>query len=158
MAEKTKDLKRPKGISRLLFRLPIWLYRGRMGWLMGERMLLLNHTGRVTGLPRQTVLEVADRDREKGAYIVVAAFGPKTDWYQNLLANPRTTIQVGRRTLSVQAERLPSDTAGEVMLRFAKDHPFEARFAGLIGYQLDGSDADYRALGEALIMVRLMPV
>jgi hypothetical protein len=46
--------------SRTLMRAPIWIYRARLGFLFGSRMLMLEHIGRKTGLPRQVVLEVID--------------------------------------------------------------------------------------------------
>ena len=58
MAKQVKKLEPPQGCSRLLFRAPVWLYRLGLGGLFGKRMLLLNHTGRKSGLPRQAVLEV----------------------------------------------------------------------------------------------------
>ena len=47
----------PRGLACLAFRLPIGLYRLRLGWLLGDR-LLLTHIGRKSGLPRQAVIEV----------------------------------------------------------------------------------------------------
>ncbi|MEV0085192.1 hypothetical protein [Saccharopolyspora sp. NPDC050642] len=61
--EIAKKVRPPKGLSRLLFRLPIHLYRWGLGWLFGSRLVLVNHVGRVTGKPRQVVLEVVSRDR-----------------------------------------------------------------------------------------------
>ena len=52
----------PTGVSRWLFRMPIGLYRLRLGWLLGDRFLLLHHTGRKSGLPRQAVVEVVTRE------------------------------------------------------------------------------------------------
>jgi len=49
-----------KGMLRYLFRVPVYLYRWRLGCLLGNRLLLLTHTGRGTGLRRQTVLEVVE--------------------------------------------------------------------------------------------------
>lgn len=37
---------RPRGLLRLLLRAPVALYRLRLGWLLGGRVLLLSHTGR----------------------------------------------------------------------------------------------------------------
>ena len=42
----------PGKALRLGLRLPIWLYRLHLSWLLGERFLLLTHTGRNSGLPR----------------------------------------------------------------------------------------------------------
>jgi hypothetical protein len=56
----------PTGLSRLLWRAPIWLYRLGLGGLLGSHFVLLNHVGRKSGQPRQTVLEVVDRDERPG--------------------------------------------------------------------------------------------
>src|SRR5215469_3700219 len=42
----------PQGALRRLFRVPVYLYWWKCGWLLGHRFLLLNHTGRRTGLRR----------------------------------------------------------------------------------------------------------
>ena len=42
-------------LRRALFRAPIWLYRLGLGGLLGGRFLLLTHTGRTSGRPRQVV-------------------------------------------------------------------------------------------------------
>ncbi len=157
MPEQIRQLQPPKGLGRLLFRLPIWLFRLRLGWLMGDRMLLLHHTGRKSGLPRQAVLEVVRHDRATDTYVVVAAFGEETHWYQNVMASPDAIIQVGRRRLPVRAESLPAEERGTIIAEFARKHPFEARFVSLIGYRVDGTEADWRALGERLIAVAFRP-
>src|SRR5215212_2285634 len=40
---------KPAGALRLAFRLPIYLYRLDLGWLLGHRFLLLVHRGRESG-------------------------------------------------------------------------------------------------------------
>jgi hypothetical protein len=35
---------------RLMMNVPIWLFHMRLGWLAGDRFLLLTHTGRKSGL------------------------------------------------------------------------------------------------------------
>ncbi len=57
-----KDVRPPSGVSRALFRAPIYLYRLGLGWLFGKRILLLNHIGRVSGKQRQVILEVVEHD------------------------------------------------------------------------------------------------
>ena len=51
-------------MGRRLARAPIWLYRARLGWCLGPRFVLVEHTGRASGKTRQTVLEVIARDGE----------------------------------------------------------------------------------------------
>ena len=96
-----KDVQPPAGFTRLAFRIPIHLFRLKLGWLFGSRLLLLNHTGRVSGKPRQSVLEVAERNGD--SYVVASGWGPTAAWYRNVLHNPNVTIQVGTRTIPVTA-------------------------------------------------------
>ena len=129
MPEKIRELKPPRGLSRLFFRSPILLYRLGLGWLMGNRLLLLNHIGRKSGLQRQAVLEVAHHDQAADTFIVNAGFGEQSDWYRNLKENPDVSIVIGRRMINVKAEFLPEGMGGEVMEAFAKEHPLEARMS-----------------------------
>ncbi|MGH3626024.1 MAG: hypothetical protein ACRDRL_01055, partial [Sciscionella sp.] len=46
---------------RWFVRAPIWLYRARLGFLFGTRLLMLEHIGRTTGERRYVVLEVVAR-------------------------------------------------------------------------------------------------
>lgn len=147
----------PTGPRRLLFRIPIHLYRMRLGWLFGGRMILLNHIGRISGKQRQVVIEVVERTPD-GAYIVCSGFGPRSDWYRNLLKTPDVTIRTGLRTVPVTAHPLTSEEGAEYMARYAPRHPRLARrLARLMGFEVDGSESDYRAVGRQVPFVRLSP-
>lgn len=39
--------------NRRLVRAPVWLYRARLGALLGSRMLMLEHVGRSSGQSRR---------------------------------------------------------------------------------------------------------
>lgn len=158
MPEKIGPSQPPRGLMRFLFRLPIWLYRFRLGWLLGGRFLLLNHIGRKSGQSRQTVLEVVRHDRQTDTYIVASGFGEGSDWYRNLLKRPQVTIQVGSRKLAVVAERLSPPEGATEMVEYARRHPAAARnLARLMGYRVDGSEEDYAELGELIPFVALRP-
>lgn len=149
MPKKLTERKPPSGLGRLFFRAPIWLYRWGLGWLLGKRFLLLNHTGRKSGLPRQAVIEVIARDEPNGHYYVASGYGTKSDWYQNLLAKPEVTIVVGRKKLAATAVPLSPAESGALLLDYARRHPTALKnLARLVGYETDGSEADVRALGE----------
>ena len=148
----------PTGIQRLFFRMPITAYRWRLGWLMGGRFLLLNHTGRKSGLPRQAVVEVVRHDTESDCYVISSGFGEASQWYQNVMVMPDISIVAGRRTLDVHAERLPVDQAQQEMLDYAARHPAAARkLCGYMGFASDGSPETYRKVGEVLPFLRLCP-
>jgi len=152
-----KDVQPPAGVTRFLFRIPAHLYRLRLGWLFGSRLLLLNHIGRVSGKPRQTILEVAEHDGD--SYVVASGWGPTAAWYRNILHTPDVTIQVGTRTMPVTAIPLDKDDGGDVFVRYASRHRSAARYMlpRVLGYSVDGSDADFRAVGQHMPFIRFVP-
>jgi len=158
MVVKISELKRPTGISRFFFRAPIWLYKLNLGWLMGNRMLKLTHTGRVSGQPRQVVLEVVRHDASNDTYYIAAAWGEKSDWVKNIRANPQVKVQVGRRKFNMLAEQLTPDQGELTILDYSQRHSTAMmNLARYMGYQLDGSEADFRELGRMLLLFSLTP-
>lgn len=156
MAVQTHKPKLPSGLSRLLFRLPIYLYKLRLGWLLGGRFLLLNHIGRKSGQPRQAVVEVVRHDPASDTYIIASGFGEKAQWFQNLMQTPDVTIQVGRRKLAVHARRLSPDESADEMAGYARRNGRAARsLSGFMGFEVDGSEEGYRQLGGQLPFVAL---
>lgn len=156
--ERTRRPAPPAGLARLLFRLPIWLYRARLGALLGRRFVLIHHTGRTTGRARQVVVEVVGHDRTTGTVTVASGFGPRAQWYRNLLATPEATIQLGARTIAVHARPLDPEEAAAAMVGYTRAHPRTARrLARFMGFEVDGSEDDYRAVGREVPMVRLEP-
>ncbi len=146
----------PAGWRRLAARLPILLFRAGLGPVFGKRLLLLHHTGRVTGLNRHVVLEVVHYEPSEGSWTVAAGFGPKADWYRNLRAEPKTVIQFGNRHHAVTAQFLSPEEGGEEMARYARRHPATARrLCAFMGLPVDGGEASFRDAGRAIPFVRL---
>jgi deazaflavin-dependent oxidoreductase (nitroreductase family) len=158
MVEKIKEIQPPRGLTRLMFRLPIWFYRLDLGGLLGTRFLLLTHTGRKTGLPRQSVLEVVRYNKASDLFVVAAGFGTRSDWYQNVTANPQVTIDSGGRRIQAIARQLTAEEAGKELLDYHQRYPgMINKLARFMGYRLEGSEADVRALGEMLPMISFQP-
>ena len=157
--EIVKNVRPPSGLSRVLFRLPIHLYERGLGWVFGHRMLLLNHVGRVTGKPRQVVLEVVERDARDGSYVVVSGWGSTAAWYRNVQHTPEVTIQTGRSTVPVTAVPVPTEEGADVMARYGAKHRTAAKFLlpRVMGYKVDGSVADFRAVGRQMPFIRFVP-
>jgi deazaflavin-dependent oxidoreductase (nitroreductase family) len=159
MPEIVKEVEPPSGLARLAFRMPIFLYRIGLGWLLGHRFLLLTHTGRKSGSPRQTVLEVVRFDRETGNYYIAVGFGKHSDWYKNISANPAVTVRSGGDRIQAKAEQLTQDAAGNELVRYAHEHPTTFKeLVTFMGYRVDGTDADIHALGEYVRMFALKPI
>lgn len=150
----------PAGMLRLGLRLPIWLYRVHLGWLLGNRFLMMTHTGRKSGLPRQTVVEVVQHDKATDTYYVVSGWGEKANWYQNIRKTPQVTIHVGGRKFQSKAEFIPVEKAIDNLKAYAQDHPVAFReLSGLFlgEHGKPGSDAPER-IAEKMPMVAFHPV
>jgi deazaflavin-dependent oxidoreductase (nitroreductase family) len=149
----------PKGLSRILYRFPILMYQTGLGILMGKRFLLLEHTGRKSGLPRKAVLEVIRYDETQEAFFVVSAFGDRADWYRNISKEPMVRIQVGWKWMPAHAEGLGLDQTQEEILDYARRHPktFRVLVERLLGYELGESDEDLVDIARKFIVVRISP-
>jgi deazaflavin-dependent oxidoreductase (nitroreductase family) len=117
----------PSGLLRLLLRLPIALYQLRLGWLLGQRFVLLEHVGRTSGKVHKTVVEVIKHDQASDEYYIASGWGKRAQWYQNLLAMPEIMIQAGRRHLNVCAETLPPAEGARILLDYRQKHPLATR-------------------------------
>ena len=152
-----KNAQPPSGLSRAVFRAPIHLYRLGLGGLFGKRILLLTHTGRVSGMPRQVILEVVEHDPTDGSFVVASGWGPTAAWYRNILHTPQVSVQVGRHTIPVTAVPLTAEEGADIFARYAARHRAAARYLlpRLLGFAVDGTEADFRAVGQRMPFVRL---
>lgn len=109
--------------TRWLMRIPIVLYRARLGFLLGGRFLLLEHRGRVSGRRRRVVLEVIGRPF-RGSYLVVSGFGTRAQWYRNIRATPAVRVTTGiRGPRPARASFLAGEEATAALRAYADAHP-----------------------------------
>ena len=117
----------PSGWKASLWRTPIWFYRIGLGDLFGKRFLLLNHIGRVSGQPRQAVIEIVKIDYQTNTYYAVSGFGEKANWFQNIMHTPDVDIQVGRKKISAHAKWLSLEEGETILSDYARHHPTALR-------------------------------
>jgi deazaflavin-dependent oxidoreductase (nitroreductase family) len=83
---------------------------GRVGGMFeGSTLLLLHHTGAKSGTARVNPLAY---NRDGDRYVVFGSKGgapTNPDWYYNLRAQPRTSIEVGTDTIDVVASEADGD-------------------------------------------------
>lgn len=139
--------------TRTLMRAPIWLYRARLGFLFGSRMLMLEHIGRKSGTPRQVVLEVFDHPTPD-TYVVVSGFGTCAQWFRNVRANPTVRVYAsGRPPAPAVARSLDQDEADRALAAYRRRHPRAwARFKPVLEETLGEPVND---TGTALPMIEL---
>ncbi|HEX5505404.1 MAG TPA: nitroreductase family deazaflavin-dependent oxidoreductase [Thermomicrobiales bacterium] len=147
---------------RRAFRVPVYLYRWRLGWLLGHRFVLLTHRGRRSGLPRRTVLEVLRYDPATRECVVVSGYGARADWYRNLRAAPALALQIGRERYAPAHRVLDAEETAREFREYRRRHPLAARlalrwFGAALGLPDDGTAASRRELVARMRMVAFRP-
>ena len=98
---------------------------GRVGGpLAGTTMILIHHIGARSGIER--VCPLACSPQEDGRLAIVASNGGSPthpDWYHNLKANPRITVEVGSKTFTVLAEELDDTARAELWPKLVAEYP-----------------------------------
>jgi deazaflavin-dependent oxidoreductase (nitroreductase family) len=104
-----------------------FLYAIGLGPLIGRIILLLTTTGRKSGMKRVTPLQYEEID---GKFHLGSARGPKSDWYQNIVADNRVEVRVMNRWFNGLAETVadPVRIADFLEIRLQR-HP---RMMGLL--------------------------
>ncbi len=148
----------PRELKAILWRLPIWLYRLHLGALLGHRMLLLTHKGRVSGQPRRAVLEVIQYDQESNTPYVASGFGDKSQWFKNISHTPEVHIQIGNKRFSAFAEHLAVDEAEKIFRDYHARHPNAIKnLSKMIGYQVGDSEEDITTFFRTIPVVVFRP-
>jgi deazaflavin-dependent oxidoreductase (nitroreductase family) len=91
---------------KVLFKSPITLWRLGLAPIFDWIIMLVTQWGRNSGLPRHTMIEY---HRLNGVKYAACAFCPKSDWYKNILADSRVTIQTSDGIQSAKAVRVTDD-------------------------------------------------
>jgi deazaflavin-dependent oxidoreductase (nitroreductase family) len=144
-------------LLRRLFHAPIPLFHRGWQGVLGRRFLLLIHTGRNSGLRRETVLEVVEY-REGPEVVVMSAYGRKADWLRNIEAGPDPEVIVGRDRFIAAHRVLGPDEALRVVADYESRNRLIAPVVRLVlsrflGWNYGASDADRRRLVGQLPLV-----
>lgn len=112
----------PRGIARL----PIPMFRSGLGFVLGRRLVMLEHVGRSSGLRRYVVLEALERDDQ--GLVIVSGYGRDAQWYRNVLAHPGVRVWTGfRRGVPATARPVPGDEVPARLERYREQHPRAAK-------------------------------
>ena len=148
---------KPAGFLKWAYNLPRFLYRWRLGWVLGHRFLMVTHLGRKSGRERQTVLEVVHYDPEIRECVVAAAYGSRSDWYQNIHVHPALVVQVGRECYTPQQRDLSPEETLFFMREYQRHHPRAFRQFMHLLYAYDGTDAGLEELVQKIPAVAFRP-
>jgi deazaflavin-dependent oxidoreductase (nitroreductase family) len=122
--------------AKQVMQTPFVLWRLGLGPGFGGIILVLSATGRRSGQARRVALEFHTMNGKKYA---VSAFGTRSAWYRNILADPHVTVQSADGTERMTARRVTDDDelldAMRVFMR--RDPPLTRWYLHSLGIQLD---------------------
>jgi len=152
-----KDKPLPRGFERLVVRMPIILYRTGLGFLLGDRFLMLIHKGRKSGRSHRVVLEVVQHDLINDRYYIASGWGEKSNWYQNIINNPNVKFQVKNRKYDAYATRVDKEETTDVLFDYATRNPgvFSMLSRRIIGQRLEPTKVDCMLMADYVPVVVL---
>jgi deazaflavin-dependent oxidoreductase (nitroreductase family) len=156
MLRKIGDAEPPQGVKLRLYRLPIALYKCKLGFLLGNRFLLLKHWGRKSGELRETVVEVIDQDESNDRYYVASGFGMKSQWYKNIAANSQVYVVLNTDEYEADSRILEPVEASDILRRYAQKKPKSMKaVARLSGYAMEINEQDISEFSKVIKIVEL---
>ncbi len=140
-----------------LFKLPLVLYRLRLGWVVGHRFMQLTHVGRRSGKIRKTVLAVLCFDRQTKEIMAVSAWNA-SEWYKNIQAAPALKVETGLTHYAPDQRDLSSEEIAHLFVVFRQEHPIFSRMVCRIpGWKWDSSYEEFLILAQTLNGVAFRP-
>lgn len=97
------------------------------------RLVLLTTVGRETGRPRTTPMMF---HRDGGHLLVIASNrgAPRhPDWYLNLVADPRVTVELGDETYDATATTIEGEERAQLWSTLKESYPFFADHEAMTG-------------------------
>ncbi len=159
IAQTRPGLKRGKAPAFMvpIFKLPILLYRLRLGWLLGNRFMQITHVGRHSGKVRRTILAVLRFDRRTKEIFAVSAW-PGSDWYYNLQARPALEVATGLLAYAPVQRMLTPEEIATAFLEYRKKHPWFSRIICRIpGWKWNATYKEFLELARTLHGVGFRP-
>jgi deazaflavin-dependent oxidoreductase (nitroreductase family) len=140
-----------------IFKLPVFLYRVHLGWLLGKRFMQITHVGRRSGNVRRTILAVLRfDDKTKEIYAVSAWKG--SDWYYNIQAAPALQVETGFIHYVPIQRTLSPEEISTTFIEFRKKHPIFCRMVCRIpGWKWDSTYDEFLELARTLRGVAFRP-
>ena len=140
-----------------IFKLPVFLYRLRLGWLLGKRFMQLTHVGRRSGKVRRTILAVLRFDEHSKEIYAVSAW-KGSDWYYNIQSSPALLVESGFARYVPMQRTLSPEEITTTFIEYRTKHPIFSRLICRIpGWKWDSTDAEFLELARTLHGVAFTP-
>ena len=104
--EKVRSINLQTIVNKFYSLAPMYAWRFGLGPIIGRYLMILTQINHKTGNPCKTSMEYYEIN---GMKYIVNVFGIQSQWYRNILANPRVTIQTSDGTEQVVAVPVSQD-------------------------------------------------
>ncbi len=151
------NMVRAPGFMLPVFKSPILLYRLGLGWLFGNRFMMLTHMGRRSHKLHRTILAVLRFDGPTKEIMAVSAWSG-SDWYKNIQAWPAPQVQVGSLRYVPTYRTLTAEELVELFEDYRRKHPFFTRVICRIpGWKWDSTHEEFLELARTLRGIAFRP-
>jgi deazaflavin-dependent oxidoreductase (nitroreductase family) len=141
-----------------IFKLPVFLYRLRLGWLLGTRFMQLTHVGRRSGKTHRTILAVLRFDENTRAVSAVSAW-KGSDWFYNIQSAPAQQVEIASIRYVPKQRTLTPEEIATTFIEYRKSHPIFARIICRIpGWHANSTYDEFLELARTLRGVAFEPV
>jgi deazaflavin-dependent oxidoreductase (nitroreductase family) len=140
-----------------IFKLPLILYRLRLGWILGHRFLQLTHVGRRSGKVRRTILAVLHYDAQTKEIMAVSAWNA-SEWYKNIQATPAQEVETGFTRYAPAQRSLSAEEIAHLFVDFSREHPLFSRMVCRIpGWKWNSTYEEFLDTARTLCGVAFRP-
>jgi deazaflavin-dependent oxidoreductase (nitroreductase family) len=140
-----------------IFKLPVFLYRAHLGWVLGKLFMQVTHLGRRSGKVRRTILAVLRFDEKTQEIYAVSAW-KGSDWYYNIQATPASQVEIGSMCFVPTQRTLTAEEITTAFIEYRKRHPIFSRMVCRIpGWKWDSSYEEFLELAQTLHGVAFRP-
>ena len=119
---------------------------------VGGRIMVITHTGRKTGIRRRTPVNYTVAD---GEVYCTSGFGGKSDWYRNIVADPKVEVWLPDGWWAGVAEEVTDPDARTPLLRQVLiDTGFAAHTVGIDPVGMTNAELEAATIDYCLIHIR----
>jgi deazaflavin-dependent oxidoreductase (nitroreductase family) len=147
----------PPAFVAAFFKLPLILYNLKLGWLFGQRFMVLTHVGRRSGKIYRSVLAVLRCDEKTHEILAVSPWS-SSNWYRNIQVEPALEVETGFVRYAPDQRSLSPEEIAAVFIEFRQKHPLFSRIvARTPGWKIDSTYEEFLELARSLRGVAFCP-
>ncbi len=146
----------PKPLLKIIHYPPQVTYALGLGAVLGKFVPLLTTIGRSSGKLRVTPLQYEEID---GRMHLGSAFGKKSDWVENIIANPTVDVQIKSRKFTRNAVVFddPSQIIDFLLIRYERHPKMIGRIMKSQGIPIPPSHKDLQEYPKGMALVVIDP-